>query len=236
MRNTTYRAAIYRGIGNVDVVDLPYPECGDDEVIVRNILTGVCGSVVGAYQHGGDPYMIWKDHEFGHEAISEVKVVGKNVRDLQLGDHVLGGGFYATRLYRDLRQKAGYVYNVDNSLHASETRATYSVTYGCDPENVSKARLLVEQDLTAMRTTNVTPAELQQAKALLLRQITLSESSEDAVAEGFVARARIGLPLDEPFRAAQRYYAISADEVRAAFEKWIHPAAFVQVVRGPAPK
>ena len=38
---------------------------------------------------------------------------------LQLGDHVLGGGFYATRLYRDLRQKAGYVYNVDNSLHAS---------------------------------------------------------------------------------------------------------------------
>ena len=45
---------------------------------------------------------------------------------LQLGNHVLGGGFYATRLYRDLRQKAGYVYNIDNSLHASETRATYT--------------------------------------------------------------------------------------------------------------
>ena len=155
---------------------------------------------------------------------------------LQLGDHVLGGGFYATRFYRDLRQKAGYVYNVDNSLQATETRATYSVTYGCDPENVSKARLLVEQNITAMRTTNVTPAELQQAKALLLRSITLSESSEDAVAGGFVARALIGLPLDEPIRSAQRYYALTADEVRAAFEKWIHPAAFVQVVRGPAPK
>ncbi len=76
---------------------------------------------------------------------------------LQLGDHVLGGGFYATRLYRDLRQKNGYVYNVDNALRATETRATYSVTYGCDPENVSKARLLIDQDLAAMRTTNVTP-------------------------------------------------------------------------------
>ena len=74
-----------------------------------------------------------------------------------------------------------------------------------------------------MRTTNVTAAELQQAKALLLRQITLSESSEDAVAGGFVARALIGLPLDEPMRAAQRYYALTADQVRAAFEKWIHP-------------
>jgi zinc protease len=155
---------------------------------------------------------------------------------LQLGNHVLGGGFYATRLYRDLRQKAGYVYTVDNSLRATETRATYSVTYGCDPENVSKARLLVEQDLAAMRTTEVTPAELQQAKALLLRQITMSESSEDAVAEGFVARAGIGLPLDEPIRAAQRYYVLSAADIKAAFEKWINPAVFVQVVRGPAPK
>lgn len=155
---------------------------------------------------------------------------------LQLGNHVLGGGFYATRLYRDLRQKNGYVYNVDNALHATETRATYSVTYGCEPESVSKARMLVEQDLVAMRTTNVTAAELQQAKALLLRSIILSESSEDAVAGGLVARASVGLPLDEAIRAAQRYYALTAEQVRAAFEKWIHPDTFVQVVRGPAPK
>jgi zinc protease len=155
---------------------------------------------------------------------------------LQLGDHVLGGGFYATRLYRDLRQKAGYVYNVDNTLHAGETRAAYSVTYGCDPENVSKARVLVDQNIEAMRKTNVTDAELQQAKALLLRQITLSESSEDGVAGALVGRAVMGLPLDEPTRAAQKYYSITADEIRAAFEKWIHPGAFVQVVRGPAPK
>jgi zinc protease len=155
---------------------------------------------------------------------------------LQLGDHVLGGGFYATRLYRELRQKAGYVYNVDNTMHAGETRATYSVTYGSDPENVSKARALVDREVNAMRTANVTPAELQQAKALLLRQITLSESSEDSVAGGFVARASMGMPLDESHRAAEKYYAMTADQIRAAFEKWIHPNSFVQVVRGPAPK
>jgi predicted Zn-dependent peptidase len=32
---------------------------------------------------------------------------------LQLANHVLGGGFYATRLYHDLRQVTGYVYDVD---------------------------------------------------------------------------------------------------------------------------
>ncbi|MBV8895647.1 MAG: insulinase family protein, partial [Acidobacteriaceae bacterium] len=155
---------------------------------------------------------------------------------LQVGNHVLGGGFYATRLYRDLRQKAGYVYNIDDSLTAGESRSTYSIDYGCDPKNVSKARVMVEQELFDMQKTNVTPGELQQAKALLLRQIPLAESSEDAVAGGFISRARIGLPLDEPGRAAEKYFNMTADQVRAAFAKYVTPANFVQVVRGPAPQ
>ena len=53
---------------------------------------------------------------------------------LQLGNHVLGGGFYATRLYHDLRQETGYVYNVDVRLNAQKTRTLYTVTYGCDPQ------------------------------------------------------------------------------------------------------
>jgi zinc protease len=155
---------------------------------------------------------------------------------LQLGNHVLGGGFYATRLYHDLRQVAGYVYNVDVSLEASETRASYSVTYGCDPKNVSKARALIQRDLDQMRTEDVPANELHQAKALLLRQIPLSESSEDAVAAGFLRRAMIGLPLDEPIRAAEAYAKLSAGDVNAAFSKKIRTGDFVQVVRGPAPQ
>jgi zinc protease len=155
---------------------------------------------------------------------------------MQLGNHVLGGGFYATRLYHDLRQIAGYVYTVDVSLDAAKTRATYSVSYGCNPENVSKARTLIERDLDQMRTENVSVDELHQAKALLLRQIELAEASEDAVAGGLLHRAEIGLPLDEPNRAAKRYFEITADEIKAAFAKHLHLEDLVQVVRGPAPK
>ena len=52
---------------------------------------------------------------------------------LQLGNHVLGGGFYATRLYRDLREHAGLVYSVGVNLEASRTRAIYLIGYACDP-------------------------------------------------------------------------------------------------------
>ena len=153
---------------------------------------------------------------------------------LQLGNHVLGGGFYATRLYHDLRQEAGYVYTVDDSLTSNRTRSVYTVTYGCDLDKVSKARDLIERDLRDMQTGNVTPQELRRAKAILLRQLPLRESSEAAIAGGLLARADIGLPLDEPARGARAYLALTADEVRVAFAKWIRPSDFVEVLRGPA--
>jgi zinc protease len=155
---------------------------------------------------------------------------------LQLGQHVLGGGFYATRLYRDLRQNAGYVYSVENHLLAGRTRTIFGVSYASDPGNVSKARALVQRDLVDMQTNPVSASELQLAKALLLRQVPLAQSSESQIASGLLARAVIGLPLEEPVLAAKRYYEITAEQIRDAFAKWIRPADFVQVVQGPAPK
>ena len=101
---------------------------------------------------------------------------------------------------------------------------------------MSKARGLVERDLNQMRTEPVSDAELHQAKALLLRQIPLGESSEEAVAGGMLARAQIGLPLDEPINAARKYVALTAAEVMAAFARQVHTDDLVQVVRGPTPK
>ena len=155
---------------------------------------------------------------------------------LQLGNHVLGGGFYATRLYHDLRQVGGLVYNVDVSLNAGKARASYSVEYGCDPQNVSKARNLIVRDLDQMRTADVSEAELHLAKALLLRQVPLANSSEDELAAGLLARAQMGLPLDEPVRAAKKYLDLTAADVKNAFAKEIRTDNLVQVVRGPAPQ
>ncbi|HJT89674.1 MAG TPA: pitrilysin family protein [Bryobacteraceae bacterium] len=155
---------------------------------------------------------------------------------LQLGNHVLGGGFYATRLYHDLRQVNGYVYNVDDSLNSTRSRSVYTVAFASDPQNVSKARALIERDLSQMQTEDVSPGELEQAKAILLRQIPLSESSEGQVAGRLLALAQTGLPLDEPQTAAARYLALTAGQVRAAFAKWIRPKDFVQVVEGPPPR
>jgi zinc protease len=45
-----------------------------------------------------------------------------------------------------------------------------------------------------------------------------------------------GLPLDEQALAAKRYMESTAEEVQAAFSKWIRLREFVQVSLGPKPK
>src|SRR5581483_498516 len=152
---------------------------------------------------------------------------------LSLGNKVLGGAFYATRLYHDLREVAGLVYFVDSSMDFGEQRSTYRVNYGCDPPNVAKARAIVSANIKAMQERNVTEAELHRAKGLLLHEIPLAESSVDNIAQGWLFRSTHGLPLDQPIFAAHVYYSMTADQVRAAFAKWMRPEDLVQVTLGP---
>jgi zinc protease len=152
---------------------------------------------------------------------------------LELGNHVLGGAFYATRLHHDLREEAGLVYFVDSSLQFGERRSIYRVSYACDPPNVSKARDIVVSDLKAMQCREVTPEELLQAKGLLLREIPLGEASFESVAQGWLYRATHDLPLDEPVRAARHYLDLTASEVRSAFAQYLRPGDLVEVSLGP---
>ncbi len=155
---------------------------------------------------------------------------------LQLGNHVLGGGFYATRLYRDLREKNGLVYFVDSSFTVGLTRGVYQVEYACDPPNVSKARAVIVRDLADMRTKKVSAQELHQAKLMLLRDIPLAESSVDYIAQGWLTYSALGLPLDERVRAGKIYVKLDAGDVKTAFIKWLRPDGLVQVTQGPAPR
>jgi zinc protease len=155
---------------------------------------------------------------------------------LNLGSHVLDGGFYASRLSRDLRENTGLVYSVSSTLDAGPTGAFYVINYGCDPRNVSGARAIVKRDLKEMQTRVVSEETLNQAKVLLLQQIPLSESSVQSIADGLISRTKDELPLDEPAEAARIYLKLTPRQVQAAFAKWIRPEDLVQVTEGPSAK
>jgi zinc protease len=155
---------------------------------------------------------------------------------LELGNAVLGGSFYSTRLSIDLRRNAGLVYSVESTLQAGRTRGAYFIEYASDPQNVGKAADAVVRELTAMQETPVGSDELTRVKAYLLRQIPLSESGVAGIARGMLGRRELDLPLDEPRIAAQHYIELDGAAVQAAFRKWLRPGDLVRVSEGPAPQ
>ena len=155
---------------------------------------------------------------------------------LELGNAVLGGSFYSTRLSIALRKERGLVYSVDSTLEAGRTRGAYLVEYACDPPNVVKAAAIVRREIADMQQTPVDNEELLRVKELLVRQIPLGESSVDAIAGGMISRTDLGLPLDEPTIAAQRYIELGPTQIEAAFRKWMRPGDLVRVSEGPSPR
>jgi len=154
---------------------------------------------------------------------------------LQLGNAVLGGSFYATRLSIDLRKNSGLVYSVQSLLQAGRTRSVYLVEYASDPGNVAKAADAVAREVTAMQETPAGADELTRVKACLLRQLPLTEAGLEQIAHGLLSRSDLGLPLDEPTNAAKRYIALEAADVQSAFRKWLRPKDLVRVSEGPTP-
>jgi len=154
---------------------------------------------------------------------------------LELGNAVLGGSFYSTRLSIDLRKNSGLVYSVSSTLQAGRTRGAYLVEFASDPQNVGKAVNIVVRDMTAMQTAPVSQDELIRVKALLLRQIPLSESGVEEIAHGLLGRTDLGLALDEPTTAAHRYIELGPVDVQNAFRKWMRPDDLVRVSEGPTP-
>lgn len=155
---------------------------------------------------------------------------------LRLGNQVLGGGFYASWLYRDLRDRSGLVYSVDSGFNFDKHRSTYSVSYGCDPRNVSKARAMVIQDLKQIQDKPVSAEDLQRAKGLLLRKIPLTESSFGAIGGQLLVLSQEGRPLDAVHIAGEHYFKLTAKQIQEAFKKHVRPDDFVTAVKGPKPQ
>ena len=65
------KAAIYMGKENVEIRELPKPVCGEDDVLIQNIYSSICGTDVAVYKHGPNTgHRITVGGEFGHETVS----------------------------------------------------------------------------------------------------------------------------------------------------------------------
>jgi zinc protease len=153
---------------------------------------------------------------------------------LDLANTALSGGFYSSVLYRDLRQTHGYVYSVGSSLSGAHNRSAFSVSFGCDPQNVDRAARLVDADLRRLQKEPLTPQRLLTAKALIIGAIPVNGESYSGLAGQILDFVGTGRPYDQDRIEARVQLQASGESVRAALAKYLRPGDFVRIVEGPA--
>jgi len=85
------KAAVLRGIGNLNVEDVPEPQPGPDEVKVKIAFCGLCGTdpenMEGRF--GLIPREAYeKPQIMGHEASGTIVAAGKNIKNYKVGQRV----------------------------------------------------------------------------------------------------------------------------------------------------
>ena len=72
---------------NYEVMDIPKPVCGDEEILLHMRAAALCGTDKRIFT-GAKTKGVRKDSVVGHEICGEIAEVGKNVQGFSVGEHV----------------------------------------------------------------------------------------------------------------------------------------------------
>lgn len=82
-------AKVARGEGHLELIEVPDPDPGPEEVLIDVVAAGICGSDVGIFRYE-QPYHFMKfPRVLGHEYAGEITAVGEHVTEFEVGDCVV---------------------------------------------------------------------------------------------------------------------------------------------------
>lgn len=85
----TMKAAIMHNTREIRIETLPVPDISQDEVLIKVMAVGICGSDLHYYTNGRiGNYVVEKPFILGHECAGEIAAVGSSVDQFKVGDRV----------------------------------------------------------------------------------------------------------------------------------------------------
>jgi zinc protease len=150
-------------------------------------------------------------------------------------NQILGGsGAFESRLWQELRQKRGLVYNVSSSIEADSDRGDFRVELNASPQRVVEAVEFVRRELERLRDQPVSATELQEAKVRLVSNALLEEASTTGQVKQLMDIANNDLPLNYYSTLNERFARITAADVQRVARTYLRPSRLVEVYAGPS--
>ena len=154
---------------------------------------------------------------------------------LLVGNHILGGGGFTSRLTHEVRESRGLTYGVYSGFSPGLNAGAFTVGLQTRPDQAGEALAVTRQVLARFVEDGPTEAELRAAKDNLVGGFALRIDSNRKLLANVVNIAWNDLPLDYLEHWTDRVEALTVADIRAALQRKLQPQRMVTVVVGGQP-
>ncbi|MFM7025527.1 MAG: M16 family metallopeptidase [Limnohabitans sp.] len=151
---------------------------------------------------------------------------------LLLGNHILGGGGFTSRLTSEVREKRGLSYSVYSYFSPGLHAGPFAVGLQTRPDQAGQAVEVARQVLSDFVSKGPTEAELQAAKDNLVGGFALRIDTNRKLLDNVASMAWNQLPLDYLDRWSESVNKVTSSDIRHAFSRVLQPDRMVTVVVG----
>ncbi|MDB5794754.1 MAG: insulinase family protein [Noviherbaspirillum sp.] len=151
---------------------------------------------------------------------------------LTVGNYVLGGGGFVSRLMREVREKRGLAYSAYSYFNPLAQEGPFQAGLQTQKEQADEALKVVQQTLAAFLRDGATPQELKAAKDNLIGGFPLRIDNNRKILDNIAAIGFYRLPLDYLDTWTANVGKVTAADIKAAFNKKIAPERLATVVVG----
>jgi len=149
---------------------------------------------------------------------------------LLLGNYVLGGGGFVSRLMQEVREKRGYAYSVYSYFAPRKLEGPFEIGLQTKREQAGEAIKVVEEVLAKFLAEGPTAKELAAAKKNLVDGLALRIDSNAKILGYLSSIGFYGLPLTYLDDFPAKINAVTASDIKAAFARHVKPEQLVTVI------
>ncbi|MDD2774432.1 MAG: pitrilysin family protein [Gallionella sp.] len=151
---------------------------------------------------------------------------------LYVGNYILGGGGFVSRLMDEVREKRGLAYSVYSYFMPLKYTGVFQIGLQTKKDQAEQALQLVQQVFAKFVAQGVTEKELRAAKQNIIGGFPMRIDSNRKILGYLSLIGFYDLPLTYLDDFTQRIEQVSTVQIRAAFARHLNPQAMATVIVG----